>query len=108
MSSQCRSRRWFFNPFTLFDKVSDCCGRGCKPKKARLNLLKLEERITPSGTVSVAQWDAVGYIGKTVSVRLQHSGMDCRCTIAAPSGIARLRRGSDTIAGTRPISLRLD
>ena len=75
MSHKCRSRRpWFLRPFMLFEKVSDRCARCVRPKKASLRLLNLEDRITPTNSLSILKLDDIGYLSKTVAIRLQHEG----------------------------------
>ncbi|MFL5330324.1 MAG: RHS repeat-associated core domain-containing protein [Gemmataceae bacterium] len=91
--SRCASRRrrpWFLRAFTLFDKASERCGRDCRSKKARLRLTSLEERIAPA--LSIVQVDAVAYAGKTVAVRLSHSGS------GTPAGSLNWGDGSTTVS----------
>ena len=43
-------------------------------KKARLQLLRLEDRVVPTGSLDIAMLDAVGYVNKTIALTLSHTG----------------------------------
>src|SRR5262245_59280028 len=80
MSCPTRRNRGFFRSIVLFDSIfnllssrrnrDDLSKRG----RASLRLTSLEDRLVPTGSLTIPMWDAVGYTGKTVSIRLHHDG----------------------------------
>jgi len=61
MSCTSSRRRWFRSSLDL-------------AKKARLQLMRLEDRVVPTNSLEISMLDAIGYVNKTVAVTLKHEG----------------------------------